>query len=52
MPIYTFWLEFEDGRRLEWNGLTQRQAIAMYQHTDKNLSIHTPVKRYGWKETT
>lgn len=50
MPIYTFYVELEDGQRLEWTGLTQRQAMSMYRLTANNISLNTSVKGYGWNE--
>lgn len=51
MPIYTFYVELEDGQRIEWSGLTQRQAMSMYRFTANNISVYSaPVKGYGWSE--
>jgi hypothetical protein len=44
---YRFYIETEDGQTIEWRGLTDRMAKAMYTQTDN----HTPsnVKAYGWE---
>ena len=46
MPLYSFWIETESGERTEWRCLTAKQALSMYNATDKRLPHN--VVRYGW----
>lgn len=48
MTYYRYWLETEDGLRLEWNHLTGHQALTMYKATE--IRGDFKIKRYGWEE--
>ena len=50
MTYYRYWLETEDGVRLEWNFLTGHQALTMYNAT--MVRGDHKIKRYGWGEVT
>jgi hypothetical protein len=52
MNTYMFYVETEDGARIEWRGLSQRTAIMMYNLTTKNTRTRhgRDLKRYGWEE--
>lgn len=48
---YYFWIEMESGERLErleWRGLTKRQAEIMYACTSRRSP--SQIKRFGWEE--
>ena len=47
---FLFYIEREDGVRIEWTHLTRADAIKMNRITEKSVD-HT-VKRFGWKEMT
>jgi len=43
---YTFWIETKTGEEIYWDGLTKRQAEAMYAATLKSDPLS--LKRWGW----
>ncbi len=45
---YVFWIELHEGQRVEWRGLTERQAKTMYARTENRLPYN--VQRYGWEQ--
>jgi len=49
MNKYMFYLETENGARIEWRGLSQRTAIMMYNLTYK-ANMMQNLKRFGWEE--
>ena len=46
---YRFYIETRDGEEVEWRGLSQTVAKAMYSYTNKNQPSN--VVRCGWEET-
>lgn len=46
--MYVFWLETNDGERIEWRRLSKSRAEAMYSATDRWMPEN--VKRYGWEK--
>ena len=47
MNKYMFYVETENGARIEWRGLSQRTAVMMYNMTYK---ANQNLKRFGWEE--
>lgn len=49
-PMYRFYIDTNDGERVEWAGLTKKQARDMYAYTD----AHQPhnVVRCGWEQVS
>ena len=45
--MYTFFLETATGERIEWRGLTLRQAQNMHRATDARIPDN--VRRFGWE---
>jgi hypothetical protein len=50
--MYKFWIEHEDGSTTEWTGLTEQQAVRLYNMTKKhiNWTVGCTVKQIGWGE--
>ena len=51
MGIYTFYIQLEDGQKITWSGLTQRQAMAMHRMTMNNISLNDAIRGYGWSQS-
>ena len=49
-PMYRFYIDTNDGERVEWAGLTKKQARDMYAYTN----AHQPhnVVRCGWEQVS
>lgn len=48
MSSYLFWVETIEGERIEWRGLSARQAKSMYASTEKR--VPDSVRSFGWEE--
>lgn len=46
--LYLFYIETDEGLRIEWNSLTEDEAKKMYRTT--STSMPKGVKRFGWEE--
>jgi hypothetical protein len=47
---FNFYIETEDGVRVEWRNLTRRQAQSMHAWTENNsVGVSASLKRYGWE---
>jgi hypothetical protein len=47
-PRFLFFIETQDGKKVEWRDLTKTKARQMYSYTDKSQPSN--VARYGWEE--
>jgi len=48
--MYKVWIENKDGSKIEWVGLTEQQAVRLYNLTQKHIdwTVDCPIERFGW----